>query len=294
MATRFEVVLHGPDSARLRAAADEALEEIHRWEDALSLYRPHTDLARINARASIEPVRVRPLVFQLLKHARNLTRETGGAFDPTVAPLMRAWGFLGGNGSRPDAETLDAARDAIGWHRIELLDDICSVRFLHPGAMLDLGSIGKGFALDRAAELLREAGITSGLIHGGTSTVIAIGSPPGENAWTVALPSVPEANYSGAKIDLRDETLSVSGVHGKAFREGARLYGHVIDPRTGEPVAKALLAAVALPSATDSDALSTALLVDGCEGIKSLEILRPASRIWVVSPSPEPNRERPG
>ena len=274
MATRFEFVLHGTNPGALRAAAEEAVDEVERLENLLSLYRPHTDIARANAGATQGPVRVAPEVFRLLQRAFALARMTDGAFDVTAAPLIRAWGFVGGTGARPTAEELAAARSAVGPAGVVFDEARFTVRFQRPGLQLDLGSIGKGYALDRAAELLRESGVTSALLHGGTSTVVAIGAPPDGEGWRIALPN-------GETVSLCDESLSVSATWGKSFRDGGTTYGHVIDPRTGEPVTGERMAAVVVPSATDSDALSTALLVLGDSAIDSLRSQWPGLQAWV-------------
>lgn len=279
MATRFEFALHGAHPAALRAAAEEALDEVDRLESLLSLYRPHTDIARVNARAAHEPVRVAPEVFRLLQRAFTLTAATEGAFDITAAPLMRVWGFVGGSGHRPDATALAEARACVGPQQVILDEAAFTVRFARPGVMLDLGSLGKGYALDRAAELLRDAGVTSALLHGGTSTVIAIGGPPDAGAWKIALPG-------GEPVTLCNESLSVSATWGKSFRDGGKTYGHVLDPRSGEPVTGQRMAAIALPSATDSDALSTALMVLGEASRKQLNALRPGARFWLRGDEP--------
>src|SRR2546426_11487739 len=188
MATRFEIVLHGENEVSLRAAAEEALDEIERLDAQLSLYNPTSEISHINARASHGPLRVEPTLFRLLQHAQRLSRETEGAFDITVAPLMRCWGFMRGAGKLPSPAEVAEARSKAGMHLLELNENDFTVRAARAGVMLDLGSIGKGYALERATELLREAGVTSGLLHGGTSTVCAIGAPPDANAWNVAVP----------------------------------------------------------------------------------------------------------
>ncbi|MBN8248787.1 MAG: FAD:protein FMN transferase [Verrucomicrobia bacterium] len=295
MATRFEMVLIGERPDALRAAGEEALDEIERLENALSLYRPQSDIARINAGAASGPVRIAPETFRLLEQARSLSDRTCKAFDVTAGPLIRAWGFHGGSGHLPEPEVLASARKASGWSRVVLDPTDGTVRFRDnlPG-LLDLGAIGKGYALDRAAGILRDAGVGSALLHGGTSTVVALGAPPGEEHWTIALASAPSPDHplatSGQAFDpikpravaLRNESLSASAVWGRAFRdaEGGML-GHVLDPRTGLPVTGVTFAAVILPSATESDSVSTALLVLGRSGIPGLTARFPGLRCWL-------------
>lgn len=298
MATRFELVLHGLEAGRLRAAGEEALDEVERLERWLSLFRPESDIAQVNARAHREAVRVSYEVFQLLEHARRLWKETDGAFDPTIGPLMRCWGLLDGVGQVPDEERLAAARARTGMQRVRLDAEQQSVRFERAGMMLDLGAIGKGYAVEKAVELLREAGVAHALIHGGTSTIQALGCQPDGTPWKVALeipaqertrlPELAEGRPLGV-VELRDESLSVSGVWGgKSFAQGGRSYGHLIDPRTGHPAEAAVFSAVVLSSATESDALSTALLVAGLAGHARIAALRPG--MWTLVAREEAGR----
>lgn len=310
MATRFEIVLHGQNPVSLRAAGEEALAEIERLEAQLSLFRPASEIAHLNARAAREPVRVSPPVFFLLQHAAKLSLETNGAFDITIAPLVRAWGFLSGGGRTPHTTELASLQQCVGMHLVEFNAEDYTIRFARQGVMLDLGAIGKGYAIDRAMELLREAGVESALLHGGTSTVYALGAPPDAEAWQLGLP-LPEAEaraqpLSGVtqgqtsasplltyksslsssrtlKIPLRNEALSVSAVWGRFFRDKGQTLGHIIDPRTGRPAQAASMAAVVLPSATESDALSTALLTVGTEGHSQIVNLRQSIRTLVTA-----------
>src|SRR5579859_7666075 len=187
MATRFEIVLFGDDPIALRAAGEEALGEIERLESQLSLFRPTSEIAHLNARAGREPVRVTPQLFRLLEWARQLYEESGGAFDITIAPMVRCWGFMGGKGRMPTEQEIAQARTQVGMPLVELNPTDFSVRFAREGVMLDLGAIGKGYAIEQAAELLREAGVTSGLLHGGTSTIYALGHPPQADTWQIAV-----------------------------------------------------------------------------------------------------------
>lgn len=293
MATRFEIVLQGDNEVALRAAGEEALDEIERIERQLSLYRPSSQIAHLNARAAFEPVCLDPEIFQLLEKTRQLSMETDGAFDITVAPLMRSWGFMRDTGHMPTAAERQAARSVVGYQLLQLNPAGRTVTFARDGVMLDFGAVGKGYAIERAAVVVREAGVTSALLHGGTSTVYGLGTEAEGKPWTIAVEYPPTPEGAGellAAIPLCDEALSVSATWGKSFQADGRRYGHVIDPRTGEPTFGAVEAAVVLPSAMETDALSTALLVGGIPEFNKLTSLRPEMRALVV----EPDETKPG
>jgi thiamine biosynthesis lipoprotein len=306
MATRFEMLLQGENGVALRAAAEQALDEIERLEAQLSLFRPASEISMVNRHAASRPVRVSPPVFRLLRQARQLHHETAGSFDVTVAPLVRCWGFQGGRGALAPPEAVAQARRSVGMQWVELDEANYTVRFAREGMMLDLGAIGKGYAIDCAAEVLREAGVTCALSHGGTSSVYALGAPPDAEAWTAAIPQpdAPEPPEPGlprgagsaaailATVALKDESLGISGVLGRCFRAQGRTYGHVIDPRSGEPVQRAVLAAVVLPSATETDALSTALLTLGPDGFEAVLRLRAGMRALLAVPEDQLGRFR--
>ena len=283
MRTRFEVVITDTDDpARLQAAGEEALDEIGRCESLLSAYRDDAELFRINARAGDEAVRVDPRMLAFLLRARELSTLSAGTCDPTAGALVACWRAAGEHGQVPDDAAIAAARGACGMDRVLLDETARTVRFARPGMRLDPGAIGKGYALERAASLLRESGVHSALLHGGTSTVTAIGRPPGQDAWPVAIRHPLKADTSLATALLHDTSLSVSAGHGRAFTVGERSYGHVIDPRSGWPVAGNLLAAVIHPSALASDALSTALLVLGHDGLALLAERFPGISLLLV------------
>jgi len=285
MGTRFELVLYGEDPVHLRAAGEEALAEIERLDGQLSLYHADSELRGLNARAARGPVAVEPRFFRLLQQAAQIGKETNGAFDLTITPLLECWGFIGGTGDYPEPAAVEAARERVGWPLLELDEAHFTVRFLHPGVRLDLGAIGKGYALERAAALLRDNGVTWGLLHGGTSTSYGLGPSPEADGWSIAIDHPHPSSPSGplATVSLRDHALSVSAVTGKFFVHDGQRWGHVLDPRTGFPVQHTLLAAVALPSPTAADAWSTALLVLGQDGLALLREQRPEVQALVVS-----------
>lgn len=254
MGTRFELCLAGGDRVSLRAAGEEAIEEIVRWHKMLSCFDAGSDVARVNAQAGGDLVRVGAEVVTLLGRCRNAWRESGGVFDVTVGPLMRAWGL------RESPLDLDVARSLTGMGLVEIDPETSRVRLTRAGARLDLGGVGKGAALDAAGDLLIEAGVTSAFLHGGTSSVRAIGAPPGGHAWRVRLSPPPGSSLAPLDVPLLDESLSVSSPHGRRGTTGA---SHVIDPRSGLPVEGASLAAVIAPRGVDAEIWSTAMLVLG-------------------------------
>jgi thiamine biosynthesis lipoprotein len=267
MATRFELIVEGEDPGRLYAAGEEALAVITRLEARLSAFQPHSDISWINGRAGERPVKVEPRLFALLQRCVALSAATDGAFDITVGPLMQAWNLSGGlrcePGVAPDVPSSDAvaaARSRVGSEHLHFDPDASTIRFARPGMRIDLGAAGKGYAIDEAIASLRANGVPGALLHGGTSSVHALGRPIDGEVWNVAW-SPPGGR--GRLFPLRDGALSVSAAHGKAFTRDGRLYGHVIDPSTGWPSDGAVSAVVTGPGSLECDALSTALLVLG-------------------------------
>lgn len=270
MRTRFEIALWGERPETLRAVAEEALAEVRALDAQLSAFDEASDVFELNAIASERPVVVEPRLFRLLERAAELAEGADGAFDITVGPLLRAWGFSGGSGHPARPEELQAARACTGRGMVLLDARDRTVRFAREGVRIDLGAIGKGYALDRAAAILSEAEPGGALLHGGTSSVVAVGAGPDGAPWRVAVADPRAASDRVAVVELHDEALSVSAVRGKAFEHEGMVFGHVLDPRSGEPVRGAELAAVVCHSATDGDALSTALLVRGSEWLADL------------------------
>jgi thiamine biosynthesis lipoprotein len=262
MACRFEVTLSGEDASRLPAAR-EALDEIDRVEASLTLFRETSDLVRLNRTAGREPAPVPEELLALLRLCRELHARTGGAFDVTSAPLSRCWGFLRREGRLPSPEEIAVARACVGMDGLELDEGGHTVRFRRAGMELNLGSIGKGHALDHVRSVLRRHGLAHALLSAGGSSVLALGGRDG--GWVVDLRSRLVERERLARLRLRDAALGTSGA-GEQFVvvEGTR-YGHVLDPRTGKPAAGVLSASVVAPEAAVADALSTAFLVGGAE-----------------------------
>ena len=274
MATRFELILLGDDEKYLRAAGEEALNEIERIESRISPFKPESEISLINQNAAIQPVRVSIEVFNLLKIAKELWQNTEGAFDITVGPLMKLWGFRGNTTNTPSPESIKKIKQICGMNLVELDDENFTVKFLKDGVKIDLGAIGKGYAIDKAIIVLKEAGITSAFMHGGTSSAAAIGISQNSELWkiSVEIPSFLDINVSGAiaLVELFNSSFSVSAIWGRTGKTENEIFGHIIDPETGYPVKNCILAATRTKSATYADALSTAILVSGKKICKSI------------------------
>ena len=270
MATRFELLLVGDDPVHLRAAGEEALREIRRVEGMCSFYDASSELSRINRNASREQVRLSGAMARLLGTCRTLFEETGGRFDPTVAPALASWGLRHRNspGRTPTEAELDAIRSAIGFARIQLDEENGTIRLPEAAMQMDLGGVAKGWALDEARVVLEEAGVVHALLHGGTSTVFGMGRDEAGLEWQVGIedpyptPGV-ERDWI-LEVGLRGGALSVSGIHGKSVTMHGthEPVGHIIQPSTGRAVSGRRLSLVLHAQATHADAWSTALLSD--------------------------------
>ena len=260
MGTRFELILAGASKSELLAAGEAALEEIQDAERRLSAFAQDSVVGQLNRQAHRAPVRVDPEIYQLLRLCVEVSHQSEGAFDPTLGPLLDLWGFRG-RPAPPDA-ALKAAELAsrLGYRHLILDDATQSVSYGSPDLALDLGGVAKGYALEAAKASLLEDGVECALLHGGTSSCIAIGAPPGRETWELQIP-FPKTARPLAQVRLKNRSLSVSAPAGRTNQIGAEELGHVIDPSSGQALQDSTLAAVIHPCATRADALATALLI---------------------------------
>jgi FAD:protein FMN transferase len=289
MGSVFTMYLYARDEAQASAAFEAAFDEVERLEEALSNYRDTSELSRINRLAGSEPVTTDPEVFGLLQTSLDYSRKTGGAFDITVGPLMKAWGFFRASGHYPSRVELENARAKIGWEFVQLDAANRTVHFSKPGMELDLGAIGKGYTVDRMVNVLREAGIRSALVDAGSSTLYALGAPPGKDGWTVRVPRPGHRDQTVSTVLLRDASLSTSGNYEKFFQLNGRVYCHILDPHTGAPVQGMLQTSVIAHDGTTTDALSTSMFVLGPQAGKALLSTFPgAAGFWLTGETASP------
>ncbi|MCL4694827.1 MAG: FAD:protein FMN transferase [Candidatus Hydrogenedentes bacterium] len=270
MATYFEIVVYGdrekdsPD--QFARAAEEAFKTIDSLEARMSSWVRSSQTSRVNREAAERPIRVAPDVFAMYEASRKLYEETNGAFDVTVGPLIDLWRTCREEKRLPTESELAAARGVTGFDKVTLDAEERTVSFAKPGLRMNFGGIGKGFALDRAAEVLRGYGIRMAILHGGSSTILAMGAPPDKPGWTVRVSHPVNEEEDIATFTLCNESLSTSGHLIDVVEIDGKEYGHIINPATGMPVQGIAMTMAIAPTGTETDGLSTAFFVMGLEG----------------------------
>jgi thiamine biosynthesis lipoprotein len=288
MACEFAVLLNsdGPNDAG--DAAMEALDRVEWLEQLLSVYRPDSELSRLNRTAFAVEQSVSPDMFALLNLALEIHRATGGCFDITAHSLTEAWGFARRQGRMPTEQQLADAMEQVGSHHISIDTERRTVRYLRSGLRVNSGGIGKGYALDRAAEFFRRRNVHDFFIHGGKSSILASGHRrdlDSNRGWKVAVNHPEQARIQLGELTLVDTALGTSGPANQFFYYNGVRYGHIIDPRTGQPASGILSVTVLHPSACYADALATGLFVMGIDKAVEYCEKRPDTGLLAVLPT---------
>jgi thiamine biosynthesis lipoprotein len=272
MGTVLEISLFGLQPESAAPIFDELYAVAERLDGLLSDYHPESAISRLNRTAGRGGEQVDVEVAKILKLSIAYSDLTLGTFDVTIGPLSDLWKTAALEETRPKALEIDHARSRVGADKI--VEHEAGVFYLaQKGMKLDLGGIAKGYALDRMLPHLARHGIESALLSFGQSSTWALGAPPGSVGWRLLIRGI-ERDYAGA-VTLRDQALSVSASVGAANEEGAQPYGHIIDPRSGEPVAEPRQAIVVAPQASLAEALSKALLILGADAGLALVAAQP-------------------
>ena len=267
MGTMFDVVVHHHSVDEARRAIDSALSEVVRLDRVMSHYDRASELARVQRDGRVAAVRVDPALYDVVRTAQDVSYRSRGRFDVTVAPLVKLWKDADAEGRRPDADALARVRRCVGFEKIELVPPD-RIRLRSECVSIDLGGIGKGYAVDHALDVLGRAHISHAIVNAGGSSIGALGAPPARDGWPVIL-------GGGRVLLLNGTSMSTSQQD-----EGAA--GHVIDPISGAPVSTDLTATVVLRSATLADALSTTLLLLPVEeGRRLLASFDAAAAMWI-------------
>ena len=278
MGTVFEIAAYDQTSEHASVALENAFQEIVRVDNLLSNYKSDSALSHLNRSAHFHAEKVPPDLYRVVEESVRFSRLSGGKFDTSVAPLVDLWkAAIAGEGA-PSLAKQQAARACVGYEKIELTppDQIT----FHSSCMrLDLGAIGKGYAVDRAAEVLRSSGIRNALINAGGSTILAMGSPPDQSAWLVHLRD--PSHRVDPQVMLKDESVSTSEQTAPSVL-GDETAGHIIDPDTGTPLRTEFAVSVIAQTGTLSDALSTtSLLLGPVKGKGLVQRMPDVSAIWI-------------
>jgi FAD:protein FMN transferase len=281
MACVYDIAAYGGPSGDVPAILEKALDEVDRLDRLMSHYKPRSPLSQLNRDAAAGPAVVDQELFDLIVRSLDYSRDSDGAFDVTVGPLMKVWGFFHGDGRVPgDAELTDVMR-RVGYRHVVVDRAARTIRFDVPGVELDLGGIAKGYAVDRVVALLQRHGITSALVSAGGSTVYGLGHPPGRASWEVTIQDPLDPTKVAFSVGLTNRALSMAGRSAKTFEADGVVYSHIMNPGTGRPVQGVVSVAVTSLTGTDGDAMDDALFVMGVE--KSRQYLRhfPSSTGWI-------------
>lgn len=265
MACQFEILFEVLD-ADLMPVAESALSQIDDLEAQLSVYRDSSQVCAINREAFDHPVEVEPGLFDLLQECKQIWEETGGAFDISIQALLEAWGMFCPPRRNPSQSEIEAALTRCGMDAVELDPEKHTVRFHRPGLGLNLGAVGKGYALERVAEHLKQHRMEHFLIHGGGSSMLARGSSTWEHGWLAGVTTPFDWSTPIAHVRLENKALSTSAVEAEALR--GETQPHILDPRLGQPVKTDLVSATVITaSASRAEGLSTAFLVMGLDKV---------------------------
>jgi len=285
MGTIFTVAVYGRDRTFLSEVVEQVFEEVDRLDEQMSNYKPESELSVINREAASHPVIVEPGLFHLLEICVQRSEQTGGAFDITVGPLMKSWGFFRGRGRLPTPAEINQVLKRVGYRHLKLDPERRTIQFDESGVEIDLGGIAKGYAVDRAVDILRSNGITSALVSSGTSSIYALGSPPGAHGWKITLRDPYDAHKPADVIHLQNYSLSTSGSYERFFEIEGKNYCHIMNPHTGWPVQGVLSAAVLAATGTDTDGRSAGCFVMGVDGTRKYLAAQPNLEVIFYLPT---------
>ena len=270
MGTVFEIEAYGEDPAHTASAVEEAFAVIRRADEIMSDYREDSELSRLNREGARGLVPLSSDLYDILRTSLQYSRRTDSAFDVTVGPLVDAWRQASKRGRWLDEPERRRVLSLVGSSHLLLEESQPAARFDQPGVRVDLGGIAKGWAVDRAAQVLRQRGIVRALVSAGTSSIYALGAPPGETAWKIAIRHPLREDDLLTVVSLRDQSVSTSGSYEQARKIAGKPVPHILDPRSGMPVETMWSSTVIAPTATETDALSTAAFVLGLDRAERL------------------------
>jgi len=283
MGTWGSLLIATTDSASVSDIAYRTLLAFHHVDSLMSNWTNDSEVARITREAPSHTITIHPEVAAVLAAAERVSRESGGAFDITVEPLVRLWGFIGGPARVPAQKEIDAALAVTGHDKIQFDEEAGTLRFARAGVSIDLGGIAKGYGVDLAADVLRDAGVANALVDL-SGNMFAIGNAATHDGWSVGVRDPAGEHPYLARILLHEEAVATSGDYEQFVDENGKHYGHILDPRTGWSARGLSSVTVIAPRAALADAWATALFVLGAEDARRFAHERSDLSVVLIEP----------
>ena len=270
MGSKFEITVVDKDSLSAEKAIDKAILEITRIENLISEWRPETQVSEVNRNAGIKAVKVDKELIELTKTAIRFSELTDGAFDISIVAMDKIWKFDGTMETLPDADAIKSSIRNVGYQNIEI-DTVNSTLFLkNKGMKIGFGSIGKGYAADRARTLLKQDGVMGGIINASGDMSIW-GTQTNGEAWAIGVNNPFRPEKIASVIQKREEiSITTSGNYEKFVEIDGKRYSHIINPKTGMPSSGLASVTVIGPDATTANGFSTSLMVLGKKKARKL------------------------
>ena len=268
MGTLLDITIWHADAEEAKRIMRQAVQEVHRLEGIMSNYDPRSSLSSFNDQAGQGKIKIDPDLYRLLAIAVDRSAKTSGYFDVTVGPLIELWKQSEKKNSAPDSHALASAAGLVGYWNLKL-NEASEAELIREGMNIDLGGIGKGYAVDRIIEMLKRAGVKTALINFGGSSIYALGSPPAKTDWEIAVKGINEKIVG--ILHLKNQALSTSGSMGHSWNIGGKRYGHLINPNNGWPVTVPRVATVVAPTATEAEVWTKPLVILGKAGISTIK-----------------------
>jgi thiamine biosynthesis lipoprotein len=283
MGTYVNVTLVTADSAASAADAAAAHGAIREVDSLMSNWTTTSEVARINRVADSVTTHVQPLVGDVIGRSLRVWRESGHTFDITVEPLVRAWGFIGGPRRVPTDDEARAAWALVGAGDVAFDSAAGTIHFRRKGMRIDLGGIAKGYAVDLAMRALEARGVRNALVDA-SGNMMSVGHPPASEHWRIGLRDPRDRVPYFARVWLDGDAISTSANYEQFVAKDGKRYGHILDPRTGQPASGLLAVTVVAPDATTSDSWDTPLYVLGLEAARAKALERPDVSAVLVEP----------
>ena len=276
MGTFAEVSIYSHDEKTAGKAIEGALDEMERMDRIMSNYKNDSELSKVNKKAAKSPVPCNTELLDVIEQSQYYSELSGGAFDITVSPIVALWGFFREKGHVPPDKEIERLLPAVSYKNI-VIDrgnnpkKPGTVFFKNPQTQIDLGAIGKGYAVDKALEIIKKCGVDNGCINLG-GNIYVLGTPPGKNAWKIGVQHPRNSGEILGYLELKNEATATSGDYERFFEFNGKRYSHIINPQTGRPVSGTIATTIVAPTGTEVDALSTSVFVLGHE--KGMELIK--------------------